>query len=439
MTDAPVPAGVSVPRRQLAAYSGVAIPFAGLALPLSIYLPPLYGEALGLGVGVVGTVFVLARLWDLATDLAVGWMIDRFPSRWGRRKHWVVLSLPILMLAVWRLYLPPEGAGALYLGWWLFVLYVGFTLLLVTHYAWGAELTPDARERARVYGWRDTALVFGILACVLGPAAAEQLAGWGLRAQVGLVGAGLLAALPIGVLALVTVLPDASDAVPTEGSLGRALSAARRDAAFRMPIVLDFLTGVAQGVVAAVFVFAASYAYGLPDLASLVLLANFVAAFAGLPLWVRLARARGPERAFEVALLWAAAAHFLFLFVPPERPVLLILAVLVSGAAFGPPLFLTRTLMAGAIDRTSADGQAPIVSMGFALMTMSNKLSGALAVGLAYGALALMGFAPEDTAPDGAARLALRLLFALAPAALYLAAYRVLRRRVSEPRRVPEP
>ena len=284
------PRHARVPARQLLAYAGVIVPIAALALPLSIFLPPLYGEALGLGVGVVGTVFVLARLWDVVTDLAMGWAIDRFPSRWGRRKHWAVLALPLLMLASWRLYLPPDGVGPAYLGAWLFVLYVGFTLLLVTHYAWGAELTGDARERARVYGWRDTALVAGILLSVLGPAAAEQ-AGWGLRGQVGLLGVFLLVALPLGVAALMA-LPDEPHAAPPPASLRRALSAARRDPVFRAPILLDFTTGVAQGVVGATFVFAASYVYGLPQMASAVLLANFVAAFAALPLWVRLAQRR---------------------------------------------------------------------------------------------------------------------------------------------------
>ena len=40
----------------------------------------------------MGLIFTLARIWDLITDPIMELVIDRFESRWGRRKHWVALS-----------------------------------------------------------------------------------------------------------------------------------------------------------------------------------------------------------------------------------------------------------------------------------------------------------------------------------------------------------
>ena len=412
------------------------LPIAALALPLSILLPPLYAETFGLGVATVGLVFTLARLWDFVTDLAMGWAIDRFPSRWGRRKHWVVLSLPLLMLGGWQLYLPPafssHWAGVLHLSIWLFVLYVGFTLLLITHYAWGAELTSSTGERAKLYGARDMFLIGGILLCLIGPAVVEGLYGASQAAQVGMVGLFLLVLLPVAVGLLVWRLPDDARAPAPRAPFRRGFALARDDALFRMPLYLDFLTGLGQGVTAAVFVFAATHAYALPGRSSLLLLGYFVAGLAAMPLWIWAARRFGAERAYSWACLWIALVALGYLAVPPGSLVLLAVVVVANGLAIGPPFFVTRTLMADAIDRSERDGVA-IRSLGFAMLNMSNKISGALAVGIAFACLALFGF---DTGSEGAdvddtARTGLRLVFGIGPALCYGAAFLVLRRMMT--------
>ena len=36
-----------------------------------------------------------------------------------RRRPWIVLAVPIVVLCVWRLFMPPEGVGLFYLLAWL--------------------------------------------------------------------------------------------------------------------------------------------------------------------------------------------------------------------------------------------------------------------------------------------------------------------------------
>ena len=78
-----------------------------MAMPIAVYLPPLYGESLGLP-ATVGLVFTLARIWDVITDPIMGVVIDKYGSRWGQYKHWIAVSIPILMLAVYMVFLPNE-------------------------------------------------------------------------------------------------------------------------------------------------------------------------------------------------------------------------------------------------------------------------------------------------------------------------------------------
>ncbi|MAI16982.1 MAG: MFS transporter, partial [Gammaproteobacteria bacterium] len=112
----------------LGSYAAVALPAGAMAMPIAVYLPPLYGESLGLSLATVGLVFTLARIWDVITDPIMGVAIDKYGSRWGQYKHWIAVAIPILMLAVYMVFLPSEdSASALYLGGWLLVLYVGYT------------------------------------------------------------------------------------------------------------------------------------------------------------------------------------------------------------------------------------------------------------------------------------------------------------------------
>ena len=109
----------------LISYGALAVPLAALGLPLTVYLPPFYEGPIGLSVGTVGIIFMVARFWDIFTDPLMGALVDRYPSKWGRRKHWIVIGIPILMLASWYVFIPSEGEKtAIYLAFWLFILYL---------------------------------------------------------------------------------------------------------------------------------------------------------------------------------------------------------------------------------------------------------------------------------------------------------------------------
>ena len=108
----------------LLAYGGLAVPLAALGLPLAVYIPPFYAGPIGLGVGTVGIIFMVARFWDIFTDPIMGMIVDRYPSKWGKRKHWIAIGVPVLMLAAWFIFFPGGSQSTFYLIFWLFILYL---------------------------------------------------------------------------------------------------------------------------------------------------------------------------------------------------------------------------------------------------------------------------------------------------------------------------
>ena len=85
----------------------IGLPLAVIGYPLAIWIPAHYSGGLGLSLAAVGTILMLARFTDVITDPLMGELSDRWQTRFGRRKHWVVVGAPLMMLGVYQLFMPP--------------------------------------------------------------------------------------------------------------------------------------------------------------------------------------------------------------------------------------------------------------------------------------------------------------------------------------------
>ncbi|MCB1685517.1 MAG: MFS transporter [Pseudomonadales bacterium] len=68
---------------QLASYGAPAMPLSMVALPMAVYLPAVYAdsEGFGLGLAFVGLMMVLSRIFDGVTDPLIGFLSDRIRTR----------------------------------------------------------------------------------------------------------------------------------------------------------------------------------------------------------------------------------------------------------------------------------------------------------------------------------------------------------------------
>ena len=55
---------------------------------------------------VVGLVMLLSRSFDAITDPLIGFLSDRTNTRWGRRRIWMFFSIPLLMIATYKIFFP---------------------------------------------------------------------------------------------------------------------------------------------------------------------------------------------------------------------------------------------------------------------------------------------------------------------------------------------
>ena len=241
-------------RQRIIAFALPAIPISALGLPLVVYVPPFYSE-LGLSLSVVGNIFALARFWDLITDPVLGTLSDRWTTQIGRRRPWIILSVPLLMASAYALFLPEQPVSASYLLTWLILLYVGYTMLSISHMSWGAELSDDYHDRARVQGWREFSLIFGMLAVLAIPAVMQQTQNANSTTQVGAMGWFVVVTLPITIVVSVWKVPERP--TPPQSTIGFVKSAKilARNRLLQRVLGANFLTGLAPGVTGSIYIF----------------------------------------------------------------------------------------------------------------------------------------------------------------------------------------
>lgn len=74
------------------------------------YLMIFYTDVFGLPAAMVGTMFLVTRVWDSVFDPIVGVIADRSNSRWGKfRPYILVLAVPFGLIGALTFYTPPFG------------------------------------------------------------------------------------------------------------------------------------------------------------------------------------------------------------------------------------------------------------------------------------------------------------------------------------------
>ncbi len=116
------------------------MPVAAIGVVLFVYLPPYLAGHLGVSLGTIAAVWASVRLIDLFVDPTLAHFMDRTETRMGRYRAWLAGGVPIFALATYMLFFASKGIGGFYVFAWLFVLYLGISVLSLSQSAWSATL-----------------------------------------------------------------------------------------------------------------------------------------------------------------------------------------------------------------------------------------------------------------------------------------------------------
>lgn len=394
-----------------------------VATPVALFLPALYTQDLGLGMTTVGLVLMLTKFWDVATDPIIGYLSDRTRSRFGRRKPWILASVPLMMISVYQLFLPPEGVGVQFLLIWIMVFWFGWTLFNIPYFAWGAELSPDYADRTRITGWRTMAGLVGTLTAIAIPAAAQQLFGWGGRSAETMLIIGITAVclIPLCVGAAGMLVPEKAGFVPARRRIVAGLKIMWANGPFRRLLLAFLVSSLAMALTVPLFVLFITHVIGDPTAAPKFVLFHYAANLLGVPFWMWLSRRTDKHVTWLCSILVVGLMFPQFMWLGEGDVGLGLFLLVVIGFAVGNVHVVPASMKADVIDLDSVASGEDRAGLFFAAWSTASKLVSALGVGISMPILAWLGFDPTiKNAPEQL--FAFQTYFSFAPVLFYVAA-----------------
>jgi len=411
-------------------YGLMGLPLAFVALPLYVMLPNHYAREFGVPLAVLGAVLLGARLFDAVIDPLLGRLSDHLFARSRRAVLWVgAVASVVLLMAFSLLFFPPVRSGLALLVWataLLLVTYTAYSVLSITHQAWGAMLGHTPALRSHVFAWREGLGLVGVVLAAVVPVA------MGLSASVAVFGVALLLGWLAWCRAPVPQLGQKDDEPAGEK---HDLWAPLRHSPFRRLLVVFMLNGIASAVPATLVLFYVQDRLQAPRSVEPVVLGSyFVCAALSIPLWLKLVARIGLARTWGVGMLLAIVVFVWAAMLGAGDEAAFIAVCALSGVALGTDLALPSAMLAGVI--ADAGHRRPAQGLYFGWWNMATKLNLALAAGLALPLLAYFGYSPGARDPD--AMRALVVAYSLLPCALKLMAAAALYQLIIRPQHAKE-
>ena len=127
-----------------------------------------YTETIGLSMKLIALGNVLYAVWDAFNDPIAGYLSDRTRTRWGRRKPWLLVSVPVFVLSSILFFSPPASLGtgvglAVYFTVFLMLTETGNTISTVNYHSLLPELYRDEKRRNQANALRQAMQLVGMI------------------------------------------------------------------------------------------------------------------------------------------------------------------------------------------------------------------------------------------------------------------------------------
>ena len=409
----------------LSIYGMLGLPLALVGYPIAIWLPAFYAGEIGVSLAAVATMLLVAKLSDVVTDPLVGTISDRLRTPLGRRRPLIILGVPVLCVSIWFLFVPMQGAGSVYLLVCIAGMYIGTTLVGLPYGAWGAELSPDYHQRARVTAWREQFTLIGLLVAAFIPFLVEQYGAGDTPSIMRGMALAICISTPIAVLLLCLFVKETPPTETAEEAKAPFIDGVKKvwaNKPMRMVVGLLLIVTMAEAFRNALSLFFMKSVIQADGVGTLYFI-YFVAGLAAVPGWLWLGRKVGKHVAFAGTLITVAIISAINMFFTADDYWAFVIFFIFKGACFGGLQFLPLAILADVIDVETAETGKARAGAYIAFASMTAKISTALGTFLAIWALSFTNFDAKLLAENAFDDLlVLRVLYAIAPAIFFIGA-----------------
>ena len=365
-------------------YGLPAWPLAMLGIPLYVYLPAYYHQ-LGVSLTSIGLMLFIARITDLITDPIIGLLRDRISHK--NRYGLILTGWLLLLIGLWPLF-QPTNPSAFHLLFWAAWVYLSWTLIMISYQSLSAELTDDVHRKTLFISVREGFAIVGVVTVLILPFALAQQDDYQTLFQVLY---GLVALTLTGFLGWMIWRLNLLPVHPKTAVGWQAFKRVWQDAQARHLWPAYFLNSLANALPATLFVLFVEHYLDLTAQTGLLLLSFFIAGILALPFWIHLSKKIGKYQAWQGSI-WLACLSFGWVFIlEPGMFWAFLLISFVSGLSLGADVALPSSIQTDIAQRLSQQDGA-VNGLLFGIWGMLTKLALALAIGLAFPILDLLGW-----------------------------------------------
>ncbi|MGE4606007.1 MAG: MFS transporter [Myxococcota bacterium] len=402
-----------------------ALPMAGFSaatMTLTLYLLKYSVDVLLVAPGAMGTVFMIARLWDAVTDPIAGQLSDRTSTRWGRRRPWMVAATMPILITLVMIWAPPASVHGWLLVAWMavgLILYeTASTAFIVPYVALGMELTDDYHERTRLFGWRQAIAAPGFL---LGLGFI-----WAIRNAPQPRELAPLLAMLAGLLVVGTIL-YAAWRIPERGeftgrggeNLWSSMIDVWRNPHARLLFIVYAIESFAAGSIGVMVPFIMDDVLGRYELQEVLIGFFAIPQFAFIPLWIYLSKRVGKKTLWMWGMAAMIPGYGGIIWATEGGPVLIMGLVTILAAGIGIGSVVVPSIKADIIDYDEFQTGERKEGVYTAAWNFIRKTGAGLAIGASGLLLQWSGYDAEAEVQTEAVRTTILVIAGGLPAAGY--------------------
>lgn len=398
-----------------------------------------------------GLSLMVGRIVDALCDPVVGWLSDRTTTRWGKRRPFLLFGSFFYGLTFFAVWVVPsfesELARFAYISAALIFFNTALAFVFIPYTSLTAAITNDYNDRTALTGYRMT---FGQLAFLIGavlPSQAVQWATgdrgaaffeslelqplfgtWARTTHQGFFVFGVIGAIIIIMSVLVTFFgtterhfDQSEDEHGTNpfAYVKTLVGLVRTNIPFRISLMIKLLSTCAITVVSVNLNFYLEYVLNLESHKNAIFTTLIVSGICAAPVWVQLSKRYGKAELYQVtAALYALILPSLLFLDEAHRTWITYIAI-IAGALQSAALIIPWSIIPDVVEFDEYQNGKRREGLLYGGTSFAYKLATGIAVFLAGVALSVFGYAPGQVQTD-TAKLGIRLVIGIVPAALFL-------------------
>ncbi|MBQ3904459.1 MAG: MFS transporter [Eubacterium sp.] len=414
--------------KDILAYSLGLFGFQAIVGLLNSYQAEFDGSILGVDIGVVGILILVAKIVSAVADPIVGGMVDRSKSKLGKFKGMIAYSiLPLLIFTAVVFINVPFKENTMLTYVWIFVTYLIWSIAMtmgdVPSQGIAAALTPNPTERTNVVSISNTAKQIGFSACVVivpivclivpqgskvfvkkGEVDTPMIASeyfW-VAVLTAVLGCALFALIPL--VNKERVVTEANEKITTKDML-----AALKNNKPLMLVIVSYFLGFGRQMAMGIQVQAANVLLGSQNLVAVLGIVTAIGSMISMALCPMLIKKLNEKKAYILLSVYGFAASVFsfivghFWFANPDNKLLTVLfyaSLFLIGLQFGAVTLMPMIMTADCVDYYEYETGKRMEGAAYSILTLTIKVCLALGTALGLVFVGISGYSDTLKAID---------------------------------------